>query len=140
VRCPYCLSGHLGSIRLKETGDGWVDRRRKECHECGKRISTYEKITPASAAEVAEEKGIATREEVIPEAFTEVAAPCLPMWPKPRSPGAPLQSLPYRSSIASFDPMRFCGFPDCSNVTAWLVNNGLSRLWEPRCAAHKSAT
>lgn len=61
----------------------------------------------------------------------------------PYTPGEPTpepraQFLPYHSGPADqFDPMRKCGVRGCKAVTEWLVNDGLSRLWSPRCAQHK---
>jgi transcriptional repressor NrdR len=43
VKCPYC--GHLGDkvVDLREQG-GEVIRRRRECLECGRRFTSYERI------------------------------------------------------------------------------------------------
>lgn len=44
MRCVYC--GHLDSRVLdsRPTDEGTVIRRRRECPECGKRFTTYEKV------------------------------------------------------------------------------------------------
>ena len=56
----------------------------------------------------------------------------------PCAPGGPESHfIPYRPRLSVFDPMRFCAVRGCSQETAWLVNDGLSRLWQPRCAQHK---
>jgi hypothetical protein len=58
--------------------------------------------------------------------------PCAPGGPEPHTPDC----LPYRPMpLPLFDPMRFCS--ECSKETEWLVNDGVSRMWEPRCSRHK---
>lgn len=44
MRCVYC--NHLESkvVDSRPTEDGWAIRRRRECMNCGKRFTTYEKI------------------------------------------------------------------------------------------------
>jgi transcriptional repressor NrdR len=44
VKCPYC--GHLGDkvVDSRESREGEVIRRRRECLECGKRFTSYERI------------------------------------------------------------------------------------------------
>jgi transcriptional repressor NrdR len=44
VKCPYC--GHLGDkvVDSRESKEGEVIRRRRECLECGKRFTSYERI------------------------------------------------------------------------------------------------
>ena len=44
MRCPYC--GHLGDkvVDSRESREGEVIRRRRECLECGKRFTSYERI------------------------------------------------------------------------------------------------
>jgi transcriptional repressor NrdR len=44
VRCPYC--GHLSEkvVDSREGKDGEVIRRRRECQECRRRFTTYERI------------------------------------------------------------------------------------------------
>jgi hypothetical protein len=57
-----------------------------------------------------------------------------PSGPEPRTP----EFLPYHPVASNlFDPMRRCGVRGCSNATEFLVNDGTSRLWQPRCAQHK---
>jgi len=47
------------------------------------------------------------------------------------------QFLSYRPKPSDwFDPMRNCNVRSCSKETEWLVNDGLSRLWQPRCSRH----
>jgi len=44
VKCPYC--GHLRDkvVDSREGKEGDVIRRRRECLECGRRFTTYERI------------------------------------------------------------------------------------------------
>ncbi|PYR28940.1 MAG: transcriptional regulator NrdR, partial [Acidobacteria bacterium] len=44
MKCPYC--GHLGDkvVDSRESREGEAIRRRRECLECGKRFTSYERI------------------------------------------------------------------------------------------------
>jgi transcriptional repressor NrdR len=44
VKCPYC--GHMGDkvVDSRESKEGEVIRRRRECLECGRRFTSYERI------------------------------------------------------------------------------------------------
>ena len=44
MKCPYC--GHLGDkvVDSRESREGEVIRRQRECLECGKRFTSYERI------------------------------------------------------------------------------------------------
>jgi transcriptional repressor NrdR len=44
VKCPYCT--HLGDkvVDSRESKEGDVIRRRRECLECGRRFTSYERI------------------------------------------------------------------------------------------------
>jgi transcriptional repressor NrdR len=44
VKCPFC--GHLGDkvVDSRESREGEVIRRRRECLACGKRFTSYERI------------------------------------------------------------------------------------------------
>ena len=44
MKCPYC--GHLGDkvVDSRESREGEVIRRRRECLECAKRFTSYERI------------------------------------------------------------------------------------------------
>jgi transcriptional repressor NrdR len=44
VKCPYC--GHLGDkvVDSRESKEGDAIRRRRECLECGRRFTSYERI------------------------------------------------------------------------------------------------
>ena len=43
MRCPYCGSEEMKVIDSRSAGDAAI-RRRRQCEECGKRFTTYEKI------------------------------------------------------------------------------------------------
>ena len=44
MKCPYCA--HLGDkvVDSRESKEGEAIRRRRECLECGKRFTSYERI------------------------------------------------------------------------------------------------
>src|SRR5712672_1128007 len=44
MKCPYC--GHLGDkvVDSRESREGEAIRRRRECLECGRRFTSYERI------------------------------------------------------------------------------------------------
>ncbi len=44
MKCPFC--GHLGDkvVDSRESGAGDAIRRRRECLECGRRFTSYERI------------------------------------------------------------------------------------------------
>jgi transcriptional repressor NrdR len=44
MKCPYCA--HLGDkvVESRESKEGEVIRRRRECLDCGKRFTSYERI------------------------------------------------------------------------------------------------
>jgi len=44
MKCPYC--GHLGDkvVDSRESKEGGAIRRRRECLECGRRFTSYERI------------------------------------------------------------------------------------------------
>ncbi len=44
MRCPYCLSNNTKVIDKRDTADFDVSRRRRECLNCGKRFTTYERV------------------------------------------------------------------------------------------------
>jgi ribonucleoside-triphosphate reductase (formate) len=44
MKCPYCESIELKVVDTRETGDFDSTRRRRECINCGKRFTTYERI------------------------------------------------------------------------------------------------
>ena len=42
--CPYCNANKTGVLESRDSEDGAVTRRRRECQECGKRFTTYERV------------------------------------------------------------------------------------------------
>jgi len=44
MRCPFCKSVDDKVVDSRSTMDGYAIRRRRECLQCGKRFTTYEKI------------------------------------------------------------------------------------------------
>ncbi|OGV97305.1 transcriptional regulator NrdR [Microgenomates group bacterium RBG_16_45_19] len=44
MRCPYCASNDHGVLESRESEDGASVRRRRECNQCQKRFTTYERV------------------------------------------------------------------------------------------------
>lgn len=44
MRCPYCGHGKDKVVDSRETAESQVIRRRRECLECERRFTTYERI------------------------------------------------------------------------------------------------
>jgi len=44
MKCPYCKTDNTGVIDSRLSDDGDSVRRRRECQECGKRFTTYERV------------------------------------------------------------------------------------------------
>lgn len=44
MKCPYCEYEESKVVDSRPTDEGEAIRRRRECLECGKRFTTYEKI------------------------------------------------------------------------------------------------
>ena len=44
MRCPFCEAPDTKVIDSRPTEEGHAIRRRRECPECGKRFTTYEKV------------------------------------------------------------------------------------------------
>lgn len=44
MRCPYCNFTKSSVLESRDSEDGQVTRRRRECLRCGKRFTTYERI------------------------------------------------------------------------------------------------
>ena len=44
MRCPFCYHMESKVVDSRPTDEGLTIRRRRECTNCGKRFSTYEKI------------------------------------------------------------------------------------------------
>ena len=43
MKCPYCKSENTGVIDSRLSDDGESVRRRRQCEDCGKRFTTYER-------------------------------------------------------------------------------------------------
>jgi transcriptional repressor NrdR len=44
MRCPFCKADHDKVIDSRSSTDGFVIRRRRECIDCVRRFTTYERI------------------------------------------------------------------------------------------------
>lgn len=44
MRCPFCSCGDSKVLDSRPADDGHSIRRRRECLECGKRFTTYERV------------------------------------------------------------------------------------------------
>ncbi len=44
MKCPYCGSDDTRVIDSRPADDNTAIRRRRECEDCGKRFTTYEKV------------------------------------------------------------------------------------------------
>jgi transcriptional repressor NrdR len=44
MRCPFCANTEDRVVDSRESREGDVIRRRRECTECGRRFTSYEKI------------------------------------------------------------------------------------------------
>lgn len=43
MRCPFCSHGETQVVETRESDEGDVVRRRRRCHSCEKRFTTYER-------------------------------------------------------------------------------------------------
>jgi transcriptional repressor NrdR len=48
VRCPYCQSRETRVVDSRDIGSGESIRRRRECLECARRFTTYERVESGS--------------------------------------------------------------------------------------------
>ena len=48
MKCPYCGFTESKVIDSRPTDESSAIRRRRECHKCGKRFTTYEKLESVS--------------------------------------------------------------------------------------------
>jgi transcriptional repressor NrdR len=44
MRCPYCSTNRDRVVDSRESREGAIIRRRRECLECGRRFTSYEQI------------------------------------------------------------------------------------------------
>lgn len=47
MKCPFCETSDTRVIDSRPTEEGHAIRRRRECDQCGRRFTTYEKIEEA---------------------------------------------------------------------------------------------
>lgn len=52
MRCPFCSSDDTRVVDSREVRDGHETRRRRECVECDRRFTTYERIEDVPATVV----------------------------------------------------------------------------------------
>jgi transcriptional repressor NrdR len=52
MRCPYCAHDDSAVLETRASDDGSVLRRRRECPQCNKRFTTYERAELAMPAVV----------------------------------------------------------------------------------------
>lgn len=64
MRCPFCLAGDSRVVDSREVSNGGAIRRRRECMECKRRFTTYERFDAVSLVIV---KKDGRREEFNPE-------------------------------------------------------------------------
>jgi transcriptional repressor NrdR len=44
MKCPFCAASESKVIDSRESRDGGIIRRRRECEQCGNRFTTYERV------------------------------------------------------------------------------------------------
>jgi transcriptional repressor NrdR len=44
MNCPFCSSGETKVVDSRDTNEGKITRRRRECEKCNARFSTYEEV------------------------------------------------------------------------------------------------
>ena len=44
MKCPFCFENNNRVIDSRESGEGDIIRRRRECDACNKRFTTYERV------------------------------------------------------------------------------------------------
>jgi transcriptional repressor NrdR len=52
MKCPFCLHAESKVVDSRETSDLDSTRRRRECLDCGKRFTTYERLETVELAVV----------------------------------------------------------------------------------------
>lgn len=48
MRCPYCRAGDSRVVDTREMVEIDAIRRRRQCRDCGRRFTTYERVEPVS--------------------------------------------------------------------------------------------
>lgn len=44
MKCPFCSSDNSSVVDSRDSKDGEIIRRRRQCDACGKRFTTYERV------------------------------------------------------------------------------------------------
>lgn len=44
MKCPYCFSDDTSVIDSRDSEEGEAIRRRRDCNQCGRRFTTYERV------------------------------------------------------------------------------------------------
>jgi transcriptional repressor NrdR len=44
MKCPFCIHDESSVLESRDSEDGSVTRRRRECSTCAKRFTTYERV------------------------------------------------------------------------------------------------
>ena len=57
MRCPFCKEDNDKVIDSRSSEGGRIIRRRRECIECGRRFTTYEKIGESFKLNVVKKDG-----------------------------------------------------------------------------------
>jgi len=55
MRCPFCKVDKDKVVDSRSSGEGAVVRRRRECRDCGRRFTTYERVEEAPLRVVKED-------------------------------------------------------------------------------------
>jgi transcriptional repressor NrdR len=46
MNCPFCKNSETKVVDSRDTNEGKITRRRRECEKCSARFSTYEEVEP----------------------------------------------------------------------------------------------
>lgn len=57
MKCPFCQHQESSVLESRDSEDGQVTRRRRECGQCGKRFTTYERIEGPQLTVIKKNKG-----------------------------------------------------------------------------------
>ena len=76
MKCRYCAGTESKVIDSRPTEDGSAIRRRRECVNCGKRFTTYEKIEDLPVMVVKRDGRREQHGDARQQAHIEAAAQC----------------------------------------------------------------
>jgi transcriptional repressor NrdR len=48
MRCPFCLHSDTDVLDTRKLNEGEMIRRRRKCRNCGRRVTTYERVETVS--------------------------------------------------------------------------------------------